>query len=316
MKNKNLYDIPYHANFKIDKLSNIYILNDNNDIINQFSISDIKFIYNLETYYILELSNLVFYGIRDISKFKDPIFINDSEIKINDIIFKKIPNFLNGYYISDSGAVYSIFRNRLRKRNIDKDGYCRISFPFPHYTNIAIHRLVYKTWIGEIPENYVIDHIDNIKWNNNYHNLQAISSFENSRKAAEDGLYKSSIHWIKEMVIEACELMMKNMDIKDIAAKFNIFPENKTLYKNFRNQLYNFRVHKKSWVDITSQYDFTHYDGIKSLHLKFRDSEILEMRKLYQNGMCMKEIAKLFNANYNNHFRNLIHGITHKKLFT
>lgn len=48
--------------------------------------------------------------------------------------------------------------------------------------SFAIHRLVYETFIGDIPENMVVDHIDNISTNNNVDNLQLLSYRENTTK--------------------------------------------------------------------------------------------------------------------------------------
>lgn len=47
-----------------------------------------------------------------------------------------------------------------------------------HY---RLHRLVYKAFIGEIPDGMTIDHIDGNRDNNNYHNLRCITQAENVR---------------------------------------------------------------------------------------------------------------------------------------
>lgn len=44
-----------------------------------------------------------------------------------------------------------------------------------------VHRLVYKAFIGDIPEGMVIDHIDGNKLNNNVNNLRCVSFAENMR---------------------------------------------------------------------------------------------------------------------------------------
>lgn len=45
-----------------------------------------------------------------------------------------------------------------------------------------IHRLVYETHVGDIPEGKTIDHIDNNPFNNHYSNLQIMTFSENSSK--------------------------------------------------------------------------------------------------------------------------------------
>lgn len=47
--------------------------------------------------------------------------------------------------------------------------------------NYRVHRLVYKTFVGEIPEGMVIDHIDGNRNNNNVRNLRCVTVSENCR---------------------------------------------------------------------------------------------------------------------------------------
>lgn len=285
----------------------IYILNNQGDIINTIPKNRLKFIYNKKLLYTMELYSITFYGVKRLSDFTKVEYYDDYLI-INNIIFKKIKINLDGYYISNTGAIYSTYSNSLRKQNIDRDGYHRISFSRPHMTNIAIHRLVYKTWVSEIKDGYVIDHIDNKKWNNNVNNLQSITAMENSRKAANDQLYLKSFYWNEEIVHKVCEMMQDNISVKDIAKKFAITPDQKRLYKNFRNQLWHLRNYDRAWKDISSQYDFSGYDGFMRSDSKFRDTEVLEMRKLYNNGVSADDIAKLFNTTNNNYFRKILKG--------
>ena len=44
-----------------------------------------------------------------------------------------------------------------------------------------VHRLVYKTFVGDIPEGMVIDYIDGNRDNNNIHNLRCVTLSENCR---------------------------------------------------------------------------------------------------------------------------------------
>lgn len=46
-----------------------------------------------------------------------------------------------------------------------------------------IHRLVYETYVGEVPKGKTIDHIDNNPFNNHYTNLQIMTQSDNSSKA-------------------------------------------------------------------------------------------------------------------------------------
>lgn len=314
MNNISYYDIPNYPQFKIDKQYNIYIIDESERICKIIPYNTISFEWNGHIYHPFELMSISFYGVVNKDEYTSYSKINDTDILVNDTVFRKIPDFLDGYYISNFGAVFSTYRNNLRKCEIDRDGYHRISFPYPNLTHIAIHRLVYKTWIGVIPNGYVIDHKDNNKWNNCYTNLSAVTAFENSRKAAQDGLYAKTFYWNEDNVYQVCEMMKNNVSVKDIAAAYDITPDDKKAYKNFRNQLYSFRNHGKGWKDITSKYNFDGYDGFMRSDSKFRDNEIRTMRELYSQGKSIREIAVLLNTDYNDYFRKLVMGQKRKKL--
>lgn len=309
-----LYEVPDHNHFRIDKSWNIYIIDDDNNVIQIIKKSDVKFRFENKTYYTMELGDTAFYGVPNKMDFHEYHVISDNEISINGIIFRKMPISLDGYYISSTGVVFSTYRNSLRKQEIDRDGYHRISFPYSNMTHIALHRLVYTAWVGPIPSGYVIDHKDNQKWNNDYKNLQAITPFQNSRKAAQDGIYNSSFHWTEDAVKNVCELMAKNLTVKEIADKFGIHSSNKRLYKNFRNQLYHIRKMNRAWVDVSSQYDFSKYTGNIRPDSKFRDEDIREMRKLYASGKTIKDIAEIFNVEADNYFSKLVRGLKRKRV--
>lgn len=56
-----------------------------------------------------------------------------------------------------------------------------------------VHRIIWISENGIIPEGYCIDHINNDKKDNRIENLQLLTNAENSTKAAQDGLYKTGL---------------------------------------------------------------------------------------------------------------------------
>lgn len=52
-----------------------------------------------------------------------------------------------------------------------------------------VHRVVWISQNGVIPDGYVVDHINNNKQDNRIENLQLLTAAQNSTKAKEDGLY-------------------------------------------------------------------------------------------------------------------------------
>lgn len=66
----------------------------------------------------------------------------------------------------------------------NRNGYLRVSLNGKMY---SVHRLVYETYVGEIPEKMVIDHIDGNRANNNLSNLQLTTQSKNVKKTYTGG---------------------------------------------------------------------------------------------------------------------------------
>lgn len=62
-----------------------------------------------------------------------------------------------------------------------RNGYLRLN------SIISIHRLVWETFKGEIPEGMVIDHIDGNRSNNSLSNLRLVTQSENMDNAQTNG---------------------------------------------------------------------------------------------------------------------------------
>lgn len=58
------------------------------------------------------------------------------------------------------------------------NGYCRCGVS--NGKTVLVHRLVYETFIGSIPEGYVIDHINTIRDDNRLENLRCVTPKENN----------------------------------------------------------------------------------------------------------------------------------------
>lgn len=80
------------------------------------------------------------------------------------------------YFVSESGDVYSAYKRGLLKQSIDIHGYPRVDI---HGKHMKIHKLVYLTWNGEIPNGMQINHIDDDKENKHYTNLYLGTQKEN-----------------------------------------------------------------------------------------------------------------------------------------
>ena len=56
------------------------------------------------------------------------------------------------------------------------EGYCKIS------KNVYGHRLMYKTFVGEIPQRFTLDHLCRVRHCINYNHLEPVTRGENVRR--------------------------------------------------------------------------------------------------------------------------------------
>ncbi len=102
------------------------------------------------------------------------------------------------YVISADGQVYSLLRNqptmgRLLRTHSGPNGYVYIALRKQYGTNgprrsVALHRLVWLSWRGPVPNKMCLDHIDGNKKNNALSNLEPVTHSENHRRAFRLGL--------------------------------------------------------------------------------------------------------------------------------
>lgn len=109
-------------------------------------------------------------------------------LKLNEIYapekiieYRDIPEY-NEYKISPSGKILSFKRDIVSEilPSPNGHGYLRVVLMKnnkKHYK--LLHRLLYETFCGAIPDNMVIDHIDRNKTNNNLSNLRTVTESQN-----------------------------------------------------------------------------------------------------------------------------------------
>ena len=134
----------------------------------------------------------------------------------NEIAYK---TKYDGYYVTKSGKVITtkvkggqgrinIFQPREHCYKVDKDGYLEVCLSFIENNRhirkyYRVHRLVYETLMGDIPQELTIDHIDANPQNNSIENLRILTRENNTRKALKNKkspkrfmyqLYKNNIY--------------------------------------------------------------------------------------------------------------------------
>lgn len=105
--------------------------------------------------------------------------VNYDEVQGDWRPLKDFPDYLintNGEIINTVTNCYMIGSNRNDYRRVNIKG-----------SILSIHRLVWETFVGEIPEGKIIDHIDGDKSNNKLENLRLATISENKTYADEKG---------------------------------------------------------------------------------------------------------------------------------
>ena len=118
------------------------------------------------------------------------IFIDENEIDIKDLAsFRGSP-----YYASKDGQIYNI--SKKTKMRFEKTGnyyrvQCYYNLGGKHY---FVHRIVWESFNGPIPDGYEINHTDGDPHNNALNNLELTTHKENCRKANHNGIKIFSVN--------------------------------------------------------------------------------------------------------------------------
>lgn len=97
---------------------------------------------------------------------------------------KEFKSYDNDYHVSIDGDVYSRFKNDCLKHSIDLDGYHRVDI---HGKHVKVHKLVYKTWVGDVEPGKLVRHYDDDKNNNHVSNLVVGTQKQNIEDSIRNG---------------------------------------------------------------------------------------------------------------------------------
>ena len=97
---------------------------------------------------------------------------------------KRLKGYDYDYHIDNTGNVFK--GSRLIKSQDNGIGYLNIKlWQKKKRIHKYIHRLVWETFKGEIPQGYEVNHIDHNKHNNSLDNLELVSHSVNMKKSIE-----------------------------------------------------------------------------------------------------------------------------------
>jgi hypothetical protein len=102
-------------------------------------------------------------------------------------LWRDVVGYEGLYEISNTGKVFSLYKNKIMKHKLDKADYCVIGLTKDEKQKVLkVHRLVAAAFLSDFEEkdklNYHVDHIDSNKQNNNLNNLQMLTHFDNCFK--------------------------------------------------------------------------------------------------------------------------------------
>ena len=236
-----------------------------------------KYIFNIQEPFILE------YDINNLN-------INNIKIKyLSDISTNWKPVIMNdNFLISENGLLYNKKYCIIQEPNIDISGY---RFFCINGRRINRSHLVWKTFNNtfEIPEGYVIDHINNIVYDDKIENLQCITNRENIIKE----IHRDLPYGIKK--------------IKNIYKVYIGYKINKKIYHNvylgsFKNVEEAVTCREKALVLINKGIDPIKYGENEHIRYKFSTDtwyfkipQIKGVDKLYDGYKTYEQAEIAFN---------------------
>ena len=128
---------------------------------------------------------------------------------------KDLKGFEGFYKITEDGYVFSNRSNKFLKSTIKPNGYVYLELNINGkvFYN-RVHRLVALTYINNPHNKPFVNHLDGVKSNNNYKNLEWCTGSENNLHAVESGI--STYHFNVYIITDLKGLQHKIIGSKDV----------------------------------------------------------------------------------------------------
>lgn len=162
------------------------------------------------------------------------IELDDDRIEINDIIYRRWRD--TEYYASDYGVVYSVPHCGFLRKHYNEKGYCMVTTKDDDLKrSYRIHRIVWESVHGPIPDSKEIDHINRKRWDNAISNLQLMTHVENLQKMFSE----TRTFLTDDDVVEIGKCLLDGVPTKKLAEKYNVSRDiiADIKYRNYRGDV-------------------------------------------------------------------------------
>ena len=124
-----------------------------------------------------------------------------------------IHHTFTNYAASKDGEILNVKTGRILKKILTVNGYLTFKIfdkKLIKTKTYYIHRFEWECVKGDIPEGFVIDHIDSVKTNNKIENLQLLTVSENIRKVNSKPILSFNIKNNKQKNMKVSHLLHSN----------------------------------------------------------------------------------------------------------
>ena len=215
------------------------------------------------------------------------------------------------YIIYTDGRIKNIESNKyLSISKIDRSGYIQVFLSHKGKKYIFnLHRLLAIAFIPNQNNKPQVNHINGKKTDNELTNLEWVTNSENQIHAYKYNLHEvlkgennPSNKYSENKIRQVCELIESN--------KYSITKISKMT--NVNRYTINDILRKKSWVDISDEYDISKFN--KSDHIRLNDNEINKIHDLLVKGYRTKDIIKYVNLPHGSRGYSIVNHYRHKFL--
>ncbi|HGH0795735.1 NUMOD4 domain-containing protein [Staphylococcus pseudintermedius] len=159
---------------------------------------------------------------------------------IDEEVWKDVVGYEGYYQVSNKGRVRSLgrfvkndnsdvvrfFKGKILKQSQNPYGYPRVSFSKNNVNKkFLVHRLVMQAFFVDFDEELEVNHIDGVKTNNSFENLEMVTTIDNIRHAHKIGLIKKYGKKLNEndvLKIRKLYANTPNITHQEIADKFGV----------------------------------------------------------------------------------------------